>query len=168
MVVSVFGGVARASPPLSSPFVSFPSSARTHRLIISRLVYPFFSLSGCIVQCGGDGYTGPTCCSQGFECEKVADCFSEVRSTYCIHLRRTHSSTHAFFLCFSGHEYFCASCVSGLVCPRGRTLRVTRLCTAVLHIFPKGNTLIDYPAPNQMSRSMRICQPKFVELTADP
>ncbi|CAM9637072.1 unnamed protein product, partial [Laminaria digitata] len=30
-------------------------------------------------QCGGDDYAGPTCCRPGYECEAVADCFSECR-----------------------------------------------------------------------------------------
>ncbi|CAM9196488.1 unnamed protein product [Ectocarpus fasciculatus] len=34
---------------------------------------------GAFNQCGGEGYDGSTCCRAGYECEEMADCYSECR-----------------------------------------------------------------------------------------
>lgn len=31
-------------------------------------------------QCGGEGYDGSTCCIDGYQCEEMAECYSEVHS----------------------------------------------------------------------------------------
>lgn len=42
----------------------------------------------CFPQCGGDDYDGSTCCRVGYECQDVADCYSEVRLRKAARARR--------------------------------------------------------------------------------
>ena len=70
---------SRAASPTLDPVSYLPTYPRTS-VCACAYCNPFPPLSVWVVQCGGDGYTGPTCCRPGYECEPVADCFSEVRT----------------------------------------------------------------------------------------
>eukprot|EP00752_Nemacystus_decipiens_P016303 g14579.t1 len=71
-------------------------------------------------QCGGTDYTGPTCCVQGYQCQEMAECYSECRPSTA---SSTSSSSSASSECSEGWDQ-CGGiewdgptcCVGGATC----------------------------------------------------
>eukprot|EP00904_Undaria_pinnatifida_P013285 jgi/Undpi1/9087/HiC_scaffold_26.g11547.m1 len=62
------------SPPSPHPRPRYP---RGTSVCCVRLRFLFLSNLG--VQCGGDDYTGSTCCVEDYVCEALTDCYSQCR-----------------------------------------------------------------------------------------